>query len=58
MQRITIRIPDRLLAAIEERAAIEHRDLSKQIRMTLSREYNIPNTEDLDKATNPELALS
>lgn len=55
MQRITIRLPDKLLAAIETRAAAEHRDTSKQIRMTLSREYDIPDTEELDERENPKL---
>lgn len=55
MQRITIRIPDTLFAALEARAAAEHRDLSNMVRRILSLELDVADTEELDTAANPEL---
>ena len=57
MQRITIRLPDRLLAALEARAADEHRDLSNMVRRLLSVSLDAADTEELDADTNPELPL-
>lgn len=58
MQRITIRLPDRLLAALEARAADEHRDLSNMVRRLLSVSLDAVDTEELDADTNPELPLA
>ena len=58
MQRITIRLPDTLLAALAERADDEHRDLSNMVRRILSLELQLFDTEELDANTNPELPLA
>ena len=58
MQRITIRIPDSLLTALEARAATEHRDTSNMVRRILSLELSVTDTEELDQQQNPELALT
>jgi plasmid stability protein len=57
MKRITIRLPDSLASALETRAAAEHRDTSNMVRRILSLELNVPDTEDLDPKSNPELPL-
>lgn len=55
MQRITIRLPDHLLTAIEERAAEEGRKVSCMIRRILSLDLRVPDTEELDTDENPKL---
>lgn len=57
MQRITIRLPDALLTALEERANDEHRDISNMVRRILSLELRVFDTEELDTELNPELPL-
>lgn len=57
MKRITLRLPDSLLAALEKRAEEEHRDLSNMVRRILSLELGTPETEELDETTNPRLPL-
>ena len=57
MERINVRLPDRLLAALTERAAEEHRDISSMVRHILSLELGISDGEDLNKEENPELPL-
>lgn len=58
MQRITLRLPDKLLAALDARAENEHRDRSNMARRLLSLALEVPDTEELDENQNPELPLT
>lgn len=58
MQRITFRLPDRLLASLDAESASEGRDLSNMLRRILSLRYGVADTEELDEQQNPELPLT
>lgn len=61
MQRTTIRLPDRLHTILNDRANLDHRTLSDEIRYHLCRSLGVPNfkdTEELDEGENPKLPLS
>lgn len=55
MQRITIRIPEKLLNAIENRAALEQRSVSYVAREVLSLSFCVPQTPKLSVKKNPKL---
>ena len=57
MQRITLRLPDNLFAALEARADHEHRDISNMVRRILSVELGVKASDELDEASNPKLPL-
>ena len=58
MTRTTIRLPDKLTAAIHSRAATEGRTLSEIIRHALNKEFGFPDTPKIDPKQNPELPLT
>lgn len=55
MKRTTIRLPEKLTAAIHARATGEGRTASEVIRHTLNHEFGFPDAPKLDKRRNPEL---
>jgi len=57
MKRVTIRIPETLLSAIESQAASERHSVSNIIRHRLSKSYGLPDSPKLRSKENPELAL-
>jgi len=57
MKRITIRMPDRLITALETRADEEHRDFSNMIRYLLSKAMGLPDSPKLNARENPKLPL-
>ena len=58
MPRITLRISDSLLSALEARAATEHRRVANMATRILSLELNVLSSEEeLDESTNPQLPL-
>ncbi len=57
MQRINVRLPDKLLAALETRAEEESIDISKVTRKILSESLGVADTEELDEKENPELPI-
>ena len=58
MQRITIRLPDNVLAALEAQARNEHRNLSNMASFLLSQGLGIkPDPEESKSPKTPELPL-
>ena len=55
MERINVRLPDSLFAALTGRANEEGRKVSQMVRRILSLELGVSYSEELDEKENPKL---